>query len=68
MNLFGIDEAIERIMLMERCFDALQSADIAAVKADGSLKEQLRLLTQYYQGGSGCMTTSLMKRGCSRVI
>ena len=63
MNLFGIDEAIERIMLMERCFDALQSADIAAIKADDSLKEQLRLLTQYYQGGQWLHDYELDEKG-----
>jgi len=63
MNLFGIDEAIERIMLMERCFDALQSADAAEIKADASLKEQLRLLTQYYQGGQWLHDYELDEKG-----
>ena len=63
MNLFGIDEAIERIMLMERCFDALKNADITAIKADDSLKEQLRLLTQYYQGGQWLHDYELDEKG-----
>ena len=63
MKLFGIDEAIERIILMERCFDALQNADIAAIKADASLKEQLGMLTQYYQGGQWLNDYELDEKG-----
>ena len=63
MELFDIDEAIERITLMERCFDALQSADAAAIKADASLKEQLRLLTQYYHGGQWLQDYELDEKG-----
>ncbi|MBQ2751815.1 MAG: DUF4298 domain-containing protein [Oscillospiraceae bacterium] len=63
MELFDINQAIERIILMERCFDALQNADAAAIKADDSLKEQLWLLTQYYQGGKWILDYELDEKG-----
>jgi len=63
MELFDINQAIERIMLMERCFDALQSADAAAIKADASLKVQLRMLTRYYQGGQWLQDYELDEKG-----
>jgi len=63
MELFDINQAIERIMLMERYFDALQSADAAAIKADASLKVQLRMLTRYYQGGQWLQDYELDEKG-----
>jgi len=50
-------------MLMERYFDALQSADAAAIKADASLKVQLRMLTRYYQGGQWLHDYELDEKG-----
>ena len=63
MNLFVIDKAIERITLMEHCFDTLQKADAAAIKADETLKEHLRMLTQYYQGGQWILDYELDEKG-----
>ena len=49
-----MDSAINRIRQMEAYFDALSKACAAAPKSlltDDSLREMLRVLTEYYDGG-----------------
>lgn len=61
-----IQEAIDRIVLMELCFDVLQkavSADPAAVREDATLKELLRILQQYYENGQWLRDYELDEQG-----
>lgn len=47
-------EAIERIRQMEQCFDMLQDVENTNPKAfleDASVKEEMQILLQYYEGG-----------------
>lgn len=60
-------EAIDRIVLMELCFDALQNkaaADPAAIREDGFYRELLRILRQYYEGGQWLRDYELDEQGC----
>lgn len=61
-----IRETIDRIRLMEICFDILQNAaDVkpAAVKENPWLKSLLRLLTQYYESGQWLHDYELDEKG-----
>ena len=49
-----INEAIDRIRQMEMHFDVLQEAakqNPASIRKDAALREHLRILMQYYDGG-----------------
>ena len=49
-----IQEAVERISLMEACFDLLQRTEKenpAALREDPSVKAMLQTLTGYYESG-----------------
>ena len=46
-----IHEATERIRQMEQYFDILQKESPAAIIEDDTLKEMLRVLTEYYESG-----------------
>ena len=53
MKYDRIEEAINRIVRMEQCFDVLQMAaeeNLEQIKQDESLRVQLEMLIQYYEG------------------
>ena len=61
-----IQEAIDRIIQMEKCFDALQKAvntNPAARIEDPKFKELLRILVQYYEGGQWLHDYELDEKG-----
>ena len=61
-----IYEAAERIRQMEEVFDALQKAadtNPAAMREAASLKEMLRILTQYYENGQWLRDYELDEKG-----
>ena len=56
MQIFdGPEDRLERITRMERAFDEVREAldrDPAAAREDPAVREQLRLLTDYYESGT----------------
>lgn len=53
MKYDQIEEAINRIVRMEQCFDVLQMAaekNLEQIKQDEWLRAQLEMLIQYYEG------------------
>ena len=66
MEHWMLQEAVDRIRRMERCFDALllaESEDPAAIREDASLREQLQILLQYYEGGHWLRDYELDEQG-----
>lgn len=66
MEIFLIQEAVERIKLMEDAFDQLQKAeaqDAAMIFVDTSLKNLLQVLQQYYEGGEWLKDYELDEKG-----
>lgn len=66
MEIFLIQEAVERIKLMEDAFDQLQKAeaqDAAVIFVDASLKNLLQVLQQYYEGGEWLKDYELDEKG-----
>lgn len=66
MKQLILKEAIERIEKMERCFDALRIAvqtDPAAIYETPTLRECLRSLLHYYEGGQWLRDYELDERG-----
>ena len=66
MEIFLIQEAVERIKLMEDAFDQLQKAeaqDAAMIFVDASLKNLLQVLQQYYEGGEWLKDYELDEKG-----
>ena len=61
-----INEAIERIRQMEMHFDVLQEAakqNPASIRKDAVLREHLRILMQYYDGGQWLRDYELDEQG-----
>jgi len=58
-----IHEATERIRQMEQCFDILQKESPAAIIENETLKEMLRVLTEYYEGGQWLQDYELDEKG-----
>lgn len=66
MEIILIQEAVERIKLMEDAFDQLQKAeaqDAAMIFVDASLKNLLQVLQQYYEGGEWLKDYELDEKG-----
>ena len=66
MNRFIIQETIERIEQMEFYFDELQRAantNPAVILEDSSLKDLLRILIRYYEGGQWLKDYECDERG-----
>lgn len=66
MEIILIQEAVERIKLMEDAFDQLQKAeaqDAAMLFEDASLKKLLQVLKQYYEGGEWLKDYELDEKG-----
>jgi len=58
-----IKEAVARIRRMEECFDELQKAGPAAIREEPALRELLRRLTEYYEGGLWLHDYALDEKG-----
>ena len=61
-----MQETIERIRQMELYFDTLQKAmneNLDAFQNDTSLKEMLKVLSQYYEGGQWLSDYELDEKG-----
>lgn len=58
-----MEQIMERIAYMEKCFDTLQAADPAAIRSDPALTELLRELTDYYEGGLWLRDYELDEKG-----
>ena len=61
-----INEAIDRIRQMEMHFDVLQEAakqNPASIRKDAALREHLRILMQYYDGGQWLRDYELDEQG-----
>ena len=66
MERFSIREAVERIGRMEQCFDLLEKAAGEApvrLREEASLRDCLRMLTQYYEGGQWLRDYELDEKG-----
>ncbi|MBQ7896430.1 MAG: DUF4298 domain-containing protein [Oscillospiraceae bacterium] len=55
--------AIERIQKMEEIFDSLLKAQPQALNEDPDLKEQLQILSEYYEGGQWLRDYELDEKG-----
>ncbi len=61
-----IQETIDRIMQMERCFDALQEAvnvNPAMLREDPRFKNLLQILMKYYESGQWLHDYELDEKG-----
>lgn len=61
-----IREAVERISLMEACFDLLQRTEkenTVALREDPEVRAMLQALTQYYESGQWLRDYELDEKG-----
>lgn len=61
-----MQQAVDRIRRMERCFDALleaESVNPAAIREDAFLCKCLRILTEYYEDGQWLHDYELDEKG-----
>ena len=66
MRYDQVEEAINRIICMEQCFDVLQMAaekNLEQIKQNESLQTQLEMLIQYYEGGQWMEDYKLDEKG-----
>lgn len=58
-DIGGLTEATERVRQMERCFDHLRNSS----PQDDNFRQQLELLTAYYEGGQWLHDYELDEKG-----